>query len=94
MAKCATGMCDNLLTCVLRAWDADKPLLYCPAMNVNMWSHPITQTHLDALQSFGYKQVGPIVKRLACGDTGMGAMAEVSAIVHEVKQVLQLLALI
>ncbi|CAG2120445.1 unnamed protein product, partial [Medioppia subpectinata] len=90
LAKVAVGMCDNLLTCVLRAWDTDKPLLFCPAMNVNMWSHPITERNLQTLHSFGYKQVGPIAKRLACGDTGMGAMAEVTAIVQQVKHVLNL----
>ena len=27
LAKAASGLCDNLLTCVVRAWDFDKPLL-------------------------------------------------------------------
>jgi len=27
LAKAAGGMCDNLLTCVLRAWDWGRPLL-------------------------------------------------------------------
>ena len=27
LAKMANGMCDNLLTCVVRAWDFSKPLL-------------------------------------------------------------------
>lgn len=27
LAKLAGGLCDNLLTCVVRAWDFDKPLL-------------------------------------------------------------------
>ncbi len=27
LAKIAGGLCDNLLTCVVRAWDFDKPLL-------------------------------------------------------------------
>jgi len=33
LAKVANGMCDNLLTCVVRAWDWQKPLLVrscCP----------------------------------------------------------------
>ena len=27
LAKVAGGLCDNLLTCVVRAWDFAKPLL-------------------------------------------------------------------
>lgn len=89
-AKISVGMCDNLLTCVVRAWDLNKPLLFCPAMNVHMWSHPITDRNMEVLQSFGYIKVGPISKRLACGDLGMGAMAEVTHIVQEVKKALNL----
>lgn len=29
LAKLAGGLCDNLLTCVVRAWDFEKPLLVC-----------------------------------------------------------------
>lgn len=34
LAKIANGLCDNLLTCVLRAWELKigKPVLFCPAM--------------------------------------------------------------
>ncbi|XP_066200869.1 phosphopantothenoylcysteine decarboxylase isoform X2 [Saccopteryx leptura] len=42
LGKVASGICDNLLTCVIRAWDCRKPLLFCPAMNTTMWEHPIT----------------------------------------------------
>jgi phosphopantothenoylcysteine decarboxylase len=27
LAKLAGGMCDNLLTCIVRAWDFNRPLL-------------------------------------------------------------------
>lgn len=27
LAKAAHGLCDNLLTCILRAWDFSKPCL-------------------------------------------------------------------
>ncbi|XP_036050013.1 phosphopantothenoylcysteine decarboxylase isoform X2 [Onychomys torridus] len=42
LGKVASGICDNLLTCVIRAWDLSKPLLFCPAMNTAMWKHPLT----------------------------------------------------
>ena len=81
MAKMSNGICDNLLSCVVRAWDLNKPLLYCPAMNTAMWQHPITAKQIDLLESWGYTRLGPISKTLACGDIGVGAMSEVSDIV-------------
>uniref|UniRef100_A0A6G1SB49 Phosphopantothenoylcysteine decarboxylase n=1 Tax=Aceria tosichella TaxID=561515 RepID=A0A6G1SB49_9ACAR len=80
MAKLANGICDNLLTCVVRAWDVAKKLIYCPAMNVHMYEHPITREQLGKLQSFGYLRVDCVEKRLACGDVGLGAMASVDTI--------------
>lgn len=81
MAKIACGLCDNLLTCVVRAWDLQKPLLFCPAMNTHMWCHPITAKHVAALKDLGYTEVPCVDKKLACGDRGYGGMAEVPTIV-------------
>ncbi|KAL7310830.1 hypothetical protein PS15m_010274 [Mucor circinelloides] len=77
LGKLANGLCDNLLTCVLRAWDVNKPVVACPAMNTSMWHHPLTEKHLQVLETLlNYKIIQPISKKLACGDTGVGAMAE------------------
>ncbi|RYY36761.1 hypothetical protein EON62_01540 [archaeon] len=86
LAKVAAGLCDNLLTCVLRAWDFDggKPILVAPAMNTHMWTHPFTAKHLAVLQELGMHVIPPIAKRLACGDVGHGAMAPVEDIVEAV----------
>ena len=86
MAKLSYGLCDNLLTSVARAWDPMKPVYYCPAMNTYMWEHPLTQEHLEKLQSLKYTQIPPISKTLACGDCGIGAMAEVSTIIETVRK--------
>ncbi|KXJ28807.1 phosphopantothenoylcysteine decarboxylase [Exaiptasia diaphana] len=86
MAKISTGICDNLLTCIVRAWDMKKPLIFCPAMNTCMWDHPLTNTHVSVLCNLGYIYVPPIAKTLACGDTGVGAMADVRCIVETVLQ--------
>lgn len=88
MAKLSNGICDNLLTCVVRAWDLTKPLVYCPAMNVHMYNHPITREQMSKLQSFGYLRVDCIEKRLACGDIGIGGMAAVDTIVNKVVDIL------
>ncbi|XP_036866070.1 phosphopantothenoylcysteine decarboxylase isoform X2 [Manis javanica] len=75
-------------TCVIRAWDPSKPLLFCPAMNTTMWEHPVTARQVDQLKAFGYVEIQCVAKKLVCGDQGLGAMAEVSTIVDKVKEVL------
>lgn len=78
LAKLAGGLCDNLVTCVARAWPiGTKPFVVAPAMNTAMWNHPITGAHLRTLQraAFGVTVVQPVEKELACGDFGIGAMA-------------------
>ena len=58
-------------TCVLRAWDLNKLVLFCPAMNTLMWEHPFTAKQIDILtKELNFVQVEPIVKKLACGDYG------------------------
>ncbi|XP_025923928.1 phosphopantothenoylcysteine decarboxylase isoform X3 [Apteryx rowi] len=71
LAKLANGICDNLLTCVIRAWDLSKPLLFCPAMNTAMWEHPITAQQVEQLKGFGYTEIPCVVKKLVCGDEGL-----------------------
>ncbi|KAJ8315922.1 hypothetical protein KUTeg_006523 [Tegillarca granosa] len=89
LAKISNGLCDNLLTCVVRAWDSQRPLLFAPAMNTHMWDHPITSQQVERLKSFGYTEIPCIKKTLACGDTGYGAMAEVPTIVMKILEILK-----
>ncbi|KAJ3231115.1 hypothetical protein HDU81_003978 [Chytriomyces hyalinus] len=85
LGKLSNGLCDNLLTCILRAWDVSKPVLLAPAMNTHMYNHPLTGMHLDTVTKIlGYKIIDPISKLLACGDIGIGAMAEVADIAERV----------
>jgi len=79
IAKIAGGICDDLLSTTLCAcWK--KPVLIAPAMNDNMWSNPAVQRNIEAVKQMGFKQIGPVSGRLACGSEGMGRMAEVSQI--------------
>lgn len=96
LAKIANGICDNLLTCTARAWNFRKPMILAPAMNVQMWEHPLTDAHLNAIKDFGYTPeyhnlsvssvfvVSPQEKTLACGDVGVGAMAQIDQIVKNI----------
>lgn len=85
LGKIAGGLCDNLLTCIVRAWDFNKPLFVAPAMNTFMWNNPFTERHLEIVSQLGISLVPPITKRLACGDYGNGAMAEPSLIFSTVR---------
>lgn len=59
-------------------------------MNTKMYQHPITSGQLETLKLWGYIEVPVIEKTLMCGDTGLGAMAEVSTIVQVVVENLSL----
>lgn len=89
LAKLSNGICDNLLTCVARAWDYNKPLALFPAMNTMMWEHPITAKQLKKLRKWGAQVVEPVTKRLACGDEGKGGLPEVWSVVKAVMTMLE-----
>ena len=82
MAKMAHGLADDLVSTVLLATRA--PVLIAPAMNVNMWNHPATQTNLAILRSRGIEVVGPEAGELACGWEGLGRMSEPAQIAEAV----------
>ncbi|KAI5450064.1 hypothetical protein NCC49_003825 [Naganishia albida] len=87
LAKIANGLCDNVVTSVLRALDPITPTYLFPAMNTFMYTHPLTAKQLKiVIDELGYKVVGPQgSKGLACGDIGVGAMTEWTDIVQIVK---------
>ncbi|KEG09972.1 putative conserved flavoprotein [Trypanosoma grayi] len=117
LAKLSNGLCDNLVTCVMRAWEVkQKPVIVCPAMNTAMWTHPVTAKQLSTLRDWYahtspdsplsdaadddvsatgqlpdtfekalFQIVGPVRKRLACGDIGIGGMAPVEDIAKVIR---------
>ncbi|CAG9464510.1 unnamed protein product [Pedinophyceae sp. YPF-701] len=85
LAKLASGLCDDLLSCVVRAWDWRRPVLVAPAMNTLMWASPCTDRQLSVLRGLGARVVEPVTKVLMCGDAGAGAMAEPSDVVKHAK---------
>ena len=75
----AGGIADDLATTLMLATSA--PILVAPAMNVRMWDHPATGENLEILKRRGVRQVGPNPGDMACGEYGMGRMAEVDEII-------------
>ena len=82
IAKMAHGIADDLATTLMLATSA--PVMIAPAMNVRMWDHPATQENLATLKSRGVLQVGPNPGDMACGEYGMGRLAEVDEILAAV----------
>ncbi|MCC7305802.1 MAG: bifunctional phosphopantothenoylcysteine decarboxylase/phosphopantothenate--cysteine ligase CoaBC [Alphaproteobacteria bacterium] len=74
IAKMAHGLADDLASTTLLA--SDKPVLIAPAMNQQMWAHPATQDNLKKLKERGVLQIGPNPGEMACGEEGLGRMAE------------------
>lgn len=85
LAKISNGLCDNLLTSVARAWDWKKPMILAPSMNTQMWDSPITRNQLAIVSGYGARVVQPTAKVLACGDEGVGAMANIDDIIAPIK---------
>jgi phosphopantothenoylcysteine decarboxylase/phosphopantothenate--cysteine ligase len=80
-------MSDDALTAIVLATKA--PVLLAPSMNVNMWSHPLTQANVRRLVDVaGYRVVGPGDGFLACRWTGPGRLAEPADIVEAAAHVL------
>lgn len=87
MAKMANGISDDLASTVLLA--TDTPVMIAPSMNVRMWDHASTQRNLSSLQTDGIQIVGPNKGEMACGEYGIGRMAEVPEILDSVEQFFQ-----
>ena len=77
MAKLACGLADDALTTVLMATPRGTPVILGPAMNTEMWKHPVTERNRRWLQDMDrYTFVEPSDKELACGDVGPGGLAD------------------
>jgi len=86
LAQFAQGIASDFLSTLYLATTA--PVVVAPAMNVNMWNHPATQANLQTLRQRGVKVVEPGSGYLACGMIGEGRLADNSAIVAAVLEVL------
>ncbi len=93
LGKMANGLCDNLLTAAYLS--AKCPILFAPAMDLDMWKHESTQENIAKLQSYGNLLVAPGKGELASGLYGEGRMAEPEEILavleFEIKKGLPLL---
>ena len=80
--KLSKGIADNILTQTALAFN--KTLLVAPAANTNMIENHYTVGSLKMLGVNEVRIINPQSKLLACGDEGNGALADPSAIFHQV----------
>lgn len=74
IAKIALGLADNLLSEIALA--AATPVFVAPAMNVEMYRHPATQANIATLRARGVTVFDPAAGELACGESGVGRLAD------------------
>ena len=74
ISRFANGIADDLATTLVLA--TDKKVLLAPSMNVRMWNHPATKENIIKLKQFGFELIGPNSGEMACGEFGLGRMAE------------------
>jgi len=87
IAKFAHGIADDFLTTVYLS--NTNSVLIAPAMNVEMWRHAATQQNLAILKSRGVNIIDPDDGYQACGEVGVGRLAEPEYIVSRVLALLR-----
>ena len=83
MAKMAYGMADNYLLTVCLS--AKCPIMFAPAMDLDMYKHPATQQNIKTLIERGCIFVAPSSGELASGLCGEGRMEEPQKIYERIK---------
>lgn len=81
IGKVAAGIADDLLTTTIMATKA--PVLFSPAMNVNMYQNPIYRENEERLKRHGYLFVPAATGMLACGWEGEGKLPAPEVILEE-----------
>lgn len=80
LGKMAHGIADNMLITTYLSMKA--PVFIAPAMDLDMYAHPSTQSNMQALVSFGNHIIEPASGFLASGLEGKGRMEEPVTIVN------------
>ncbi|QCE33731.1 bifunctional phosphopantothenoylcysteine decarboxylase/phosphopantothenate--cysteine ligase CoaBC [Acetobacteraceae bacterium] len=86
IARLAAGMADELATSLILS--TKTPLLIAPAMNPEMWQNPATQDNIKCLIKRGMKIIPPNKGNVACGEYGVGRLAELPLIESKTLQIL------
>jgi phosphopantothenoylcysteine decarboxylase/phosphopantothenate--cysteine ligase len=83
IAKFAAGIADDMLTTSYLAFRC--PILIAPAMNTGMLEHVATRRNIEVLRNDGVHFIASGVGYLACGDVGVGRLADLADIEDEIE---------
>ncbi|UCE05184.1 MAG: bifunctional phosphopantothenoylcysteine decarboxylase/phosphopantothenate--cysteine ligase CoaBC [bacterium] len=86
IGKIASGIADNLLTTLVMA--TTSPVVFCPAMNKEMFTNSFYQQNVEKLKQTGYHFVQSEIGELACGEFGWGRLADSVPIINRLKKIL------
>jgi len=87
LAALAHGFGSNLLETLYLAFTG--PVLIAPAMNPSMWNKPSVIRNLEQLKADGCMILNPASGLTACGEEGVGRLAEESEIIASIEKVLK-----
>lgn len=82
IGKIAHGLADDMVSCT--AITTKAPVVIAPAMNTHMFTNEVVQKNIEKLKKFKISIVEPKTGKLACGDVGQGALADIDKIVETV----------
>jgi phosphopantothenoylcysteine decarboxylase/phosphopantothenate--cysteine ligase len=84
LAKFSNGLCDNLITAVYLS--SRCPVMFAPAMDLDMYQHPSVRANLKKVTSFGNLVLEAESGELASGLSGQGRMMEPEHILKKVEE--------
>lgn len=88
LGKMAHGIADDMLTTTVLATKA--PIFIAPAMNSAMYLNPVVQENIEILKKRGCAFIEPESGILACGDTGVGRLADTAVIAQRITEALKI----
>ncbi len=83
LAKMAHGICDNLVLATYLS--CKSPVIFAPAMDLDMYKHPSTQKNISTLLSYGNTIIEPTEGELASGLIGKGRLEEPTNIILHIE---------
>ena len=84
LGKMASGVADNML--ITTYYSMKAPVFIAPAMDLDMYMHPVTQRNIETLRSIGNIIIEPASGELASQLVGKGRMQEPEDIVAALEE--------
>ena len=84
LGKMASGVADNML--ITTYYSMKAPVFIAPAMDLDMYLHPVTQRNMETLRSIGNIIIEPASGELASQLVGKGRMQEPEVIVATLEE--------